>query len=363
MELKELCRQLSSRIESLKGQLETEEATKNAFIMPFIQMLGYDVFNPLEVVPEMDCDLVKKKGEKIDYAIMRDSKPIMLIECKHWEQNLNLHDTQLQRYFVASNARFGVLTNGIEYRFYTDLDKANIMDERPFLVVDMQNLSDVDIEQLKKFHKTSYDENGILSTAQELKHTTDVKAILSKEIDSPTPEFVRFIAKQAYSGQVNQNVIASFTPIVKKSFEEIVNDKITDRLNMAIKSTESRETKQTAEPAATKGEQLPSGIVHEDKGRGIVTTQEEFNAYLIVKAIVCEILPPERVAYRDAMSRFSVFADDNNRKPICRLYLDGKKKWLVIPDANRKKIGYGIESIEDIYKYAAQLKVAAKLYV
>ena len=117
MDFKDSIKQLSERISKVKERIATEEATKNALIMPFIQMLGYDVFNPLEVVPEMDCDLVKKKGEKIDYAIMKDGEPIMLFECKHWQQDLDLHSTQLQKYFVASKAKFGVLTNGIVYRF------------------------------------------------------------------------------------------------------------------------------------------------------------------------------------------------------------------------------------------------------
>ena len=118
MDFKDYIKELSNRVAKLKDQIATEEATKNAFIMPFIQMLGYDVFNPLEVVPELDCDLIKKKGEKIDYAIMKEDDPIMLFECKHWKQDLDLHSTQLQKYFVASKAKFGVLTNGIIYRFY-----------------------------------------------------------------------------------------------------------------------------------------------------------------------------------------------------------------------------------------------------
>ncbi len=128
MDFKDTLLQLAERIEKQKDNVATEEATKNAFIMPMIAALGYDVFNPFEVVPELDCDLVKKKGEKIDYAIKKDDETILLIECKHCGQDLNLHDTQLKKYFVASNARFGVLTNGIEYRFYTDLEKVNIID-------------------------------------------------------------------------------------------------------------------------------------------------------------------------------------------------------------------------------------------
>ena len=149
MDFKDSILQLSKRVTSLKESIQTEEATKNAFIMPFIQILGYDVFNPLEVVPEMDCDITKKKGEKIDYAIMKDGSPIMLIECKHWKQDLNLHDNQLKRYYVASKAKFGVLTNGIVYRFYTDLIKENIMDDVPYLRLTWKKLGKLRLRKLR----------------------------------------------------------------------------------------------------------------------------------------------------------------------------------------------------------------------
>jgi hypothetical protein len=185
--LKNNLRELAERINSIKDQISTEEATKNALIMPFIQILGYDVFNPLEVVPEMDCDLVKKKGEKIDYAIMKDGEPIMLIECKHWKQDLNLHDNQLKKYYVASKAKFGVLTNGIEYRFYADLVKQNIMDDMPFLVVNMDDLRDAHIEELKKFHKSNFDVINIMSSASELKYLTELRKLIKAEFAEPSP--------------------------------------------------------------------------------------------------------------------------------------------------------------------------------
>ena len=132
MDFKDQLKQLAERIQTLKDQIHTEEATKTSLILPFIQALGYDVFNPMEVIPEMVCDIGTKKGEKIDYCIMKDSEPIILIECKHWGQDLSLHDNQLLRYFHVSKAKFGVLTNGIIYRFYTDLISPNKMDEVTF---------------------------------------------------------------------------------------------------------------------------------------------------------------------------------------------------------------------------------------
>ena len=121
MELKTKLEQLHQRVDNLKEQIQTEEATKNAFIMPFIQILGYDIFNPIEVIPEFVCDIGTKKGEKVDYMIMKDGEPILVIECKHWKENADAHNSQLHRYYHVSKARFGILTNGIIYNFYTDL--------------------------------------------------------------------------------------------------------------------------------------------------------------------------------------------------------------------------------------------------
>lgn len=365
MDFKDSILQLAERIDKQKDLLTTEEATKNALIMPMIVALGYDVFNPAEVVPELDCDLVKKKGEKIDYAIKKDGETIVLIECKHCNQDLNLHSTQLQKYFVASNARFGVLTNGIEYRFYTDLDKANIMDEKPFLVVDMSDLSDADIEQLKKFHKSYYDECVILSTAQELKYTTELRAILSRDFASPSPEFVKYFVKQVYSGQATQKVIDQFTPLVKKSITAIINETISDRLNLAIKENDKASVEpQPAQEEVTSEEELPEGVVFYDKETGITTTVDELDSYLIVKAILRPVVDISRVYYRDTLSYFGILLDDNNRKPICRMYFNAASvKYIALFDENKKETKHEIKSLDDIYDYSEQLRETVKRYI
>ena len=227
MDFKDQLIQLSEKIVKQKDSISTEEATKISFIMPMIAVLGYDVFNPFEVIPEMDCDLTKR-GDKIDYAIMKDNTPILLIECKHCKQNLDLHSTQLAKYYAASNARFGVLTNGIEYRFYADLEKQNIMDEKPFLVVNMLDLSDTDAEQLKKFHKSYYNEQEILSSAQELQITIQVKELLNRNFQNPGDEFTRYFVKCINGWKSNAKLIEQYRPIVKKSIAAIINDIIAD---------------------------------------------------------------------------------------------------------------------------------------
>ena len=362
MDFKDALKQLSERIDKIKDNLQTEEATKTALIMPFLQILGYDVFNPMEVMPEFTCDIGTKKGEKIDYAIFKESKPIILIEAKHWAQDLNLHDNQLLRYFHVSNAKFGVLTNGIQYRFYTDLESPNKMDEKPFLEINLTDLKNSQIEELKKFHKTYFDINTILSSASELKYTGELKSIISREFVTPGPDLVKLFARQVYDGVITAKILDQFTELVRKSIANHINDVISDRLKTALK-TETVEQPQVEEKEIEDKNAVESGIV---------TTDEELEAFYIVKSILRSAISAERITYRDAMSYFTIIIDNNNRKRVCRLYFnsptskyiafDGEEKW----DGKRSRteeIRHKIESIDDIYSFSGQLLAVVKDYV
>lgn len=356
MDFKDQFKQLAERVSSLKEQIMTEEATKNAFIMPFIQLLGYDVFNPLEVVPELNCDILKKKGEKIDYAIMKDGEPVMLFECKHWKQDLNLHDTQLSRYFVSSKARFGVLTNGIVYRFYTDLEKTNIMDKLPFLEIDIEKAKDIQIEELKKFHKSYFEIDNILSSASELKYMSELRNVIKSEFQSPTPEFVKFLAKRVYSGTITQKIQDQFGELVKRSISLYINDVISDRLNVAIQSTESNVPKDTQAEA-------PQQVDTPVEESTIVTTEEELEGFYIVKSILRQFIDADRIVYRDVQSYFGILIDDNNRKTVCRLYFNTSKKYVGIFAPDKTETKHQISSLDEIYSFQEELKNAVSKYV
>ena len=355
MDFKDVIKQLSERVEKLKDDVQTEEATKNALIMPFLQAMGYDVFNPIEVVPEFVCDIGSKKGEKVDYAILKDGVPIILIECKHWQQDLNLHDNQLLRYFTVSNAKFGILTNGIIYKFYSDLEKPNRMDEKPFLEIDFTDLKTAQIEELKKFHKAYFDLDNILSSANELKYMNELKSIIVNDFSNPSPEFVKLLAKRVYDGVLTAKMIEQFTGLVRRSISNYVNDIISDRLKTALK-TETEENKQEKEATQTTIEELK-----EDK---VVTTDEELEGFFIIKSILRPYVTPNRITYRDSQSYFAVFIDNNNRKSVCRLYLNSPtNKRITFLDENKKELHNKIETLDDIYNYSDQLIDIAKKYL
>ncbi|WP_291530677.1 type I restriction endonuclease [Bacteroides sp. UBA939] len=349
MDFKDAIKQLADRIGKLKENIHTEEATKNAFIMPFINSLGYDVFNPLEVIPEMICDIGIKKGEKIDYAIMKNDEPILLIECKHWKQDLNLHDNQLIRYFHVSKAKFGLLTNGIIYKFYTDLKEANRMDEKPFLEIDITDMKDNQMEELKKFHKSYFDINNILTSASELKYMGELKNIIQREFSNPSTELVKLLAKQVYDGTMYQNVIDQFTPLVKKSISSYINDIISERLKGALKVEEKEEIKV----------EEPTTPVEDSK---IVTTEEELEAFRIIRAICRSKVDVTRIVYRDAQTYFSILLDDNNRKAICRMYFNTAQKYVATIDENKKDVKHPILSLDELYNFTEEYFKAIDMY-
>lgn len=346
MDFKDEMKQLGDRVSKLKDQIQTEEATKNAFIMPFIRALGYDVFNPLEVVPEFVADIGLKKGEKIDYAIFKDGNPTILVECKHWAQNLDLHDGQLLRYFHVSKAKFGLLTNGIIYRFYSDLVEPNKMDEKPFLEFNITEIKDNQIEELKKFHKSYFDIDSIVTTASELKYTNELKHLIQQELNNPSADFVKHFARQVYPSVITAKVLDQFTNLTKRSIQQHITDLITDRLKTALKKEdESANPPQPINPASTP---------EPDKSK-VITTEEELEGFLIVKSILRQKVELSRITYRDAQSYFAIFLDDNNRKPICRLYLNGGKKYLAIVDDQKKEVKNEILSLDDIFKHSELL--------
>lgn len=348
MELQNQLKSLTDKINQLKDKIETEESTKHAFVLPFINLLGYDTFNPTEVVPEFTADLGLKKGEKVDYAIYQNGQPILIVECKHWKCDLNPHNSQLFRYFHVTKTRFALLTNGIIYRFYTDLEDPNKMDEKPFLEFDITQLKDNVVAEIAKFHKSNFDVDKIVDNASSLKYTKEIKRLIEDQLLRPSYDFVRLFAGDVYSGRLTERVMEEFSDLVHKAFNQTISDKVNDRLNAAI----NKEAEKQQEDVLMEKEEVSK----------VITTEEELDAFRIIIAILRRKLPIERIVHRDTQSYFGVLLDDNNRKPLCRLHLNGGKKYLGLFDENKIETRELIETIDDIYLFEEQLLQTVDFY-
>jgi predicted type IV restriction endonuclease len=351
--------ELSSRIPKQLEHISTEEATKNALVMPFINALGYNVFDPTEVVPEFVADVGTKKGEKVDYAILKDGRPIILFEVKSIGTDLAAaHASQLFRYFSVTSARFGVLTNGILYHFFSDLEAPNKMDEKPFLIIDLTDINESLVAELKKFTKSSFDEDDILSTANDLKYRREITNLIAAEYGAPSEGFVKHFAGQVYTRRFTQSVVTEFTDITREAFRAFVNRKIEERLKSALNSEVVAATETNGVPQSDKPQ--TEAAATEDE---IVTTSEETEAFYIVRAILAEKVDTSRIAMRDVRSYCGILFDDNNRRPICRLHFNRTQKYLGLFDDGKTEEKVPIDKISDIYKYAERLRKTLSLYL
>lgn len=348
MDFKEQIKGISKKVEKLKENVLTEEATKNAFIMPFIQALGYDVSNPLEVVPEFTAD-IGKDGEKVDYAILNKQKqPIILIECKKIGTELNRsNEGQLSRYFHALETKFAILTNGEEYRFYSDIEKSNKMDTKPFLVFNITKIKENHILELRKFCKDNFNPDEILSAAATLKYTIAVKEAIKMELNKPSDEFLKVFISHAYQGKQTKKIIEQFGDIVKSSFKQYVDEITTDRLQEAIN-----------QEATT----TPTQIETNSEINEVITTEEEIEAFHIIRAILCKKIPTDKISYKDTISYFGVLYDNKVTKWICRLKLNENKKILILPTKDKAEIKFELKDISDLYKFSDKLLECVGFY-
>lgn len=297
------------------SQIKTEEATKNALIMPFIAALGYDVFNPIEVVPEFTADVGTKKNEKVDYAIVKEEKIIILIECKSVDTDLGKqHASQLYRYFSVTESCFAILTNGLIYQFYSDIETPNKMDSKPFFTFSLLDFKKHDIVELQKFTKDAFALNKILTTASSLKYTNAVKSILEQELTEPSEEFVRFFASKVFEGRLTRQVLDKFTNIVKQARKQFINEKIDDRFKSVISNEEQESF-------------LENNVVDDN---GIDTTDEEIEGYNIIKAILRSTVDVKRVVMRDTKSYCGIIS-------------------------NKQQVKHIINDVNDIFNYTEQL--------
>ena len=295
-------RNLSTRIAKQKDlAAQKEQATRNALVEPFIGLLGYDVHDLTEVRPESDADFGTKRAKKADYAVLKDNVPIMLIECKPYGSDLDNHTSQLQGYFAADDyAQIGIMTDGGLYRFYSDLEKPNKMDDEPFLEFDLFDIQKPLVKELERFTKSKFNLNSIVNAARDLKYRKAIKDILRKELASPTKDFVRFFLSSLYSGTKSQAVVQQFTEIVKRAFNEFINEQQPSQSSELINQhTQS----QISSELHVAPENPVAALIFEDK-------PYEFEDYTACLVKCCELLSElDRKQFEDKVlaDNFKVF--------------------------------------------------------
>ena len=355
MDLIDQLNALASRIRTTKDLIQTEEATKNAMVMPFIQILGYNVFDPTEVTPELIADIGTKKGEKVDYAILRDGKPIMLFECKKSGGDLHInHAGQLFRYFHVTASRFGVLTNGLKYRFFTDLEQPNKMDNTPFFEFDILDFKERDVEELKKFAKASFDVDTILNTASDLKYTRAIQERLNEWVINPPDEFVRLLSVDLLAGRrFTPTLKDQFTQITKRAFEQLLSE----RINVRLKGAMAAESPLVAEQSAPI---IPMAVTEPE----VDTSPEEIEGLHIIRSILRDVVSPRRIVMRDNLSYCAILLDDNNRKPVCRLRFNNAQKLAVgIFGQDKAEERFSLDVIDDLYNFADRLRATVTMHL
>ncbi len=356
MDITARVRDLADKVQQQLPRVQTEEATKLALINPFIrEVLGYDTADLSEVVPEYTADVGVKKGEKVDYAILRDGVPLILIEAK--KAGVHLHEeepSQLYRYFTTTpSAQFGIYTDGTKYLFYSDLEKDNIMDYRPFLILDLLDPDPSSVEEVVRFVKSEFNPEEIRASATDLKYTRAIKTELQQEVTNPSEEFVRLLMGRVYSGIKTKAKIDQFTAITRRAARQLIRDELRGTLNTALAQGDS----------ASEVELAPDGTpATEESEDDIITTEAELNGFYAVKAILHASVEPQRVTLRDSKRACTIILDDNQRKPVCRFWFDKKQKYLGISDESKKETRLPIDSVDEIFAHADTLRDTAARY-
>lgn len=328
MSFKEDLQKLSLQVIERKIHITNEEMTKQTIIIPFLQVLGFDVFNPLELRPEYIADFGKKKGEKVDYALFKDNILISFLEAKSVDEDLSNHNAQLSRYFNAvPEVKLGILTNGIQYKFFTDLTADNIMDDEPFLTFDITNINDLDMDNISNFKKDTFDSDSLVKYAEELVYASALNTTLKDLFKNPSDEFVRFLIKDFSNIRVTNNVLERFRPIVKKAISNAVLDIVSKGLiQQEVASTKMEEDNKND---LNVGDILDANTTKEYKKREIITTKEELDSFEIVKSILKSANKNiENVHFKDTVNYFSIY-NQNTTKWFLRIQLDSLNKMLL----------------------------------
>lgn len=342
--------------------IETEEATKNSFVLPFIQMMGYNIFEPDEVVPEFTADIGTKKGEKVDYALMHDGSPSILIECKKVGSTFGEAElSQLMRYFTVTDARFGILTDGLIYRFYSDLDEQNLMDARPFFTFDMRDFTDQDVRTLKTFTKDEFEIDKALPAARRTKFLTSIKQVLREELSEPTERFLEFMRGSIYEGRQTSRIRSELDPLIRDVCKRFIDEEVQVRINAVL--TDRKETESEPKDDSTTESEPPDDI-EESGDSADEFIQQELAAFKKVRSLLDDVIDPERLTLTKAKYATNhgvgIKVDGRMRRLVCRIRWEESYRILLSWGEAWQEVG---ATVDDFDAFASALREKVKDWV
>lgn len=349
MEFIQRVRQFVQQAEPNLQYITNEEATKLALVFPFLQMLGYNTANPAEVMPEFTADVGTKKGEKVDIAIQMNGQPMILIEVKPYGTDLTLHDTQLFRYFTSTSAKFGVLTDGLRYRFFSDLEDKNKMDGHPFFEVNLLDADDSHIAELQRFEKDSFDVDEATSAAAELKYTRRILFGMERELRNPSDQFLTFWLREIGIARVTKARRTELRPVVKRALNQFVTERVNARLQSAMERVGSEQETRHDEMGVTE---------HSEADEEGLRKAEEQEAFLVLKAILRRVIPVERIHYRETQNYLTITIDPNRLNDICRVYIGKRRKAIELLSQPRER--YQFDTVDDLFEFEQPLLAYAR---
>ena len=324
----------AERTVNLASRCANEESTKLFLILPFLHFLGYDDRNPDEVCPEHAADFSEKYKNRVDFAILKNEKPVIAIECKAVGLPLRDERGQLRSYFnAAPSVKMGVITDGIVYEFYADSNEPNMMDPAAFLTVDMREIAKGKIENsteegLKGLQKLNFDPDNIGAEAKRKLIFNNMVQQIARLAEEPSEAFVRLLLQSAGLQHVRQKALTEFSDLTKSAFREFVNLKILRRLDLPTKEIESEKPVSALETMSGEAGGL---TLHND---GIVTTDVELSVFNFAKRRLSFLVKDEllfeeieNIAYRNYRGKFVVFFKKERSGRLFEFYENGKKTY------------------------------------
>lgn len=334
-------RTLANQIEDRRKHVATEEAVKQALILPFVSTLGFDIYNPAELIPEYKAGWAKTT-EKIDYCLQIHGKPILFIEAKGPNEALVNYDAQLAKYFNSTpELKFCIITNGIEYRFFTDLQEPNLLDKKPFFEFNFEKFGDTDIAVLERFRKDVFNAGSLVGYAEDLVFLEALKRQFIKLLRDPSDEFISFAVKEAelVDSRVTQKVIDRFRPLVKESISasvlEIVQQSLTPRVGGPV-----------AEAPEPCPEPVESEPVNDNGGPRVETTDEELRAFELIKQIVGPHVPDAELIRHNDTERYFAIQYNVTTRWFARLFIQDRDKKIAVfrlPSETARTLATGFE--------------------